>query len=654
MLSGTILYYGTETPLPEQQQLRAGPLTAIYEQGELRTIRLEDQEIVRRLYVAVRDRNWGTIPAQLSNVTLEQGDDWFRITYLATHRQDEINFSWQGTISGNAQGTITFEMDGQAHSTFWRNRIGFCILHPIRECAGKACTIEQSDGTTLHSQFPALISPHQPFLSMQAISHEVVPGVWAEVRFQGDVFEMEDQRNWTDASFKTYCTPLSLPFPVEITQGTRVAQTVTLTLHGTLPASTRTSTETGDGTTITIGEPTARPLPRIGVQVASHGEPLSQSEIARLQALHLSHLRVDLHLSQPDYSDWLQRAVTEAQALDVPLEIALFVTDAAEEELTQLHLALATAQPRVSRWLIFHEREKSTSEHWIALARAILGDYAPEALFGAGSNAYFTEVNRQRPPVQVLDLICYSINPQVHAFDNASLVETLEAQEQTLQSTHAFAGGLPIAITPVTLKPRFNPDATGPVPPPAPGVLPPQVDVRQMSLFGACWTAGSLKYLAEGGAQSITYYETTGWRGLMERASGSPLPEQFHSIRGAVFPLYHVLADVGEYADGRIVTVQSSQPLQIDGLALHQERKTRIILANMTAQPQTAHLQFADGQSRTAEIHTLQEQNADEAMTAPLTFRSHAGTPAQIENGKLTVSLQPYSILRIDREEGAS
>ncbi|HLG79118.1 MAG TPA: hypothetical protein VKX46_22080, partial [Ktedonobacteraceae bacterium] len=156
MLSGTILYYGTETPLPEQQQLRAGPLTAIYEQGELRTIRLEDQEIVRRLYVAVRDRNWGTIPAQLSNVTLEQGDDWFRITYLATHRQDEINFSWQGTISGNAQGTITFEMDGQAHSTFWRNRIGFCILHPIRECAGKACTIEQSDGTTLHSQFPAL------------------------------------------------------------------------------------------------------------------------------------------------------------------------------------------------------------------------------------------------------------------------------------------------------------------------------------------------------------------------------------------------------------------------------------------------------------------------------------------------------------------
>lgn len=29
--------------------------------------------------------------------------------------------------------------------------------------------------------------------------------------FEGDVFEMEDQRNWTDASYKTYCTPWGCP-----------------------------------------------------------------------------------------------------------------------------------------------------------------------------------------------------------------------------------------------------------------------------------------------------------------------------------------------------------------------------------------------------------------------------------------------------------
>ena len=54
-----------------------------------------------------------------------------------------------------------------------------------------------------------------------------------------------------------------------------------------------------------------------------------------------------------------------------------------------------------------------------------------------------------------------SLNPQVHAFDNASLVETLEAQKWTVESARKFVGGLPISVSPITLRPRFNPNATG-------------------------------------------------------------------------------------------------------------------------------------------------------------------------------------------------
>ena len=57
---------------------------------------------------------------------------------------------------------------------------------------------------------------------MRAILHEVTPGVEVEVRMEGETFETEDQRNWSDASFKTYGTPLHLPFPVEVAEGTRV------------------------------------------------------------------------------------------------------------------------------------------------------------------------------------------------------------------------------------------------------------------------------------------------------------------------------------------------------------------------------------------------------------------------------------------------
>ena len=50
--------------------------------------------------------------------------------------------------------------------------------------------------------------------------------------FEGDVFETEDQRNWTDASYKTYSTPLSITYPVTIEKGTRIYQRVSLSVDG--------------------------------------------------------------------------------------------------------------------------------------------------------------------------------------------------------------------------------------------------------------------------------------------------------------------------------------------------------------------------------------------------------------------------------------
>ena len=46
--------------------------------------------------------------------------------------------------------------------------------------------------------------------------------------FTGDLFETEDQRNWTDASFKTYCTPIGLAHPFRAEPGQRFEQSVTI------------------------------------------------------------------------------------------------------------------------------------------------------------------------------------------------------------------------------------------------------------------------------------------------------------------------------------------------------------------------------------------------------------------------------------------
>ena len=135
-----------------------------------------------------------------------------------------------------------------------------------------------------------------------------------------------------------------------------------------------------------------------------------------------------LDLSQANVETLLRQVSAEAKGLAISLEIALFLSDGAERELIQFAMMVAEIKPPIGTILIFHKAEMSTSSQWIELARR----YLPEAKVGAGTNAYFTELNRERPPTELLDLVCYSMNPQVHAFDNASLVETLETQAQTV------------------------------------------------------------------------------------------------------------------------------------------------------------------------------------------------------------------------------
>jgi hypothetical protein len=386
-------------------------------------------------------------------------------------------------------------------------------------------------------------------------------------------------------------------------------------------------------------------MPALGLGVASHGQPLSEQELARLRTLNLAHLRVDLLLAQPAFAGALRQANTQARALGIPLQVALHLSDAAQEELRSLVTLLHAVKPQVAAWLIFHTSDKSTTVRWITLARAALTQYDANARIGGGTNVYFTELNRGRPPVEQVDLVAYSVNPQVHAFDNASLVETLAAQAVTVTSARQFCGDRPLVISPVTLQPRFNPNATGPEPQPIPGELPPQVDARQMSLFGAGWTLGSIKYLAESGAHSLTYYETTGWRGVMEVAQGSPVPAKFPSIAGGVFPLYHVLAAMGDFAAGVVIPAASSHPLTVDGLVLRQGDRQRVLLANFTDQPQSVAVAPLAAQIT---VRQLDGKNVEEAMRTPEGFRASAGAIMTTQNEMLRLSLPPYALVQLD------
>jgi hypothetical protein len=643
-----ILRYGRAEPLPPRTALAAGPFSLWFEQGDLRYIRLGDREVLRRVYVAVRDRNWGTVPSRLSNVHADVQEGAFRLSFDVENREADIHFSWRGEIAGGADGTLRFVMDGLARSTFLRNRLGFCVLHPIQECAGARCRVTRADGTVEESRFPRYVAPHQPFLDIRAIAHEVAPGVWAEVLFEGDVFEMEDQRNWTDASFKTYCTPLRLPFPVEVLEGTSVRQSVTLRLRNRAPLVAPCRSD--DPVVLTVGPRAKGALPAIGLGASSTNVPLTRAEADALRALRLSHLRADVRPGRPGWSESLLQAVADARALGAGVEIAVFLGQDPMGELDRLASVARRLALRPVAWLVFDEETKATREDLLRAARERLASVGHNVPFGGGSDAYFVHVNRDRPPTGALDFVSFSANPQVHAFDNASLMETLEALPDIVESARQFMGDTPVAVSPVTLRPRYNPHATGPPAPPAGrDELPPDVDARQMSLFAAAWTLAVVKRLAESGVRRATFFETVGWRGVMESAEGSAMPGKFPSLPGAVFPVYHVLADVGEFAGGGVVPVSSSDHLRVEGLALEAGLRRCVLVANLTPEPLTVAVQELAEQ---VSVRMLDERNAESAMRDPAGFRDSLGDVLRTRGGLLQVRLLPYAVARMDSTSG--
>src|SRR5580704_1856226 len=234
--------------------------------GFLRKIVRGETEIVRAVYAAVRDENWNTVEPSIEVRNVHVEENGFQVDFDVLCQSAGICFCWSGSIEAHGP-KLTFTFQGEARSSFRKNRIGFCVLHPIRECAGLPCSIQDTRGKWSEACFPEYISPHQPFKDFQGLRWSPCSGVKAELIFQGDIFENEDQRNWTDASFKTYCTPLAHPFPVLIEAGTKVYQQVTLELESEEPVHSVESKVPE----IELGKFEVEiPMPRLGLGMASH------------------------------------------------------------------------------------------------------------------------------------------------------------------------------------------------------------------------------------------------------------------------------------------------------------------------------------------------------------------------------------------------
>jgi hypothetical protein len=640
-------WYGRDEPPPEVVKLRAGGLEVEFQDGDLRYLRAAGQELIRRIYSAVRDVNWNTIPARRTNLSLDSAEDRFRIEFDAVHEAGALAFRWHAAIEGQPDGTIEYVMNGVAERDFRYCRIGFCVLHPIQGIAGSPYRAITPDGP-VSGVLPELIEPQRMvgdfeapiFPSCSSLTVELPGGFKLTAEFEGDLFETEDQRNWTDGSFKTYCTPIALGYPHSAQAGQTVYQKVTIRADLPRQGGEVLKPAGAQPIPLSLGEPTGRVLPRLGFGMASHGLDLSAHEAQCLAELRPDHLKAEVRLRSAIWQADLARAISAALQIGCPLELALFLTDDPDDALGALKTRLDGVP--MARVIVFHEAEApvgTTSARWMQMARHHLADALPGTPLIGGTDGNFAELNRQLPDVSAMDGVSYTINPQVHLTDERSLIEAIEAQHDTVVTARSFCGALPISVSSVTLKPPFNQAAREDEAPPDPNELPPAVDPRQMSLFAAAWTVGSVRSLGWGGADSVTFYETTGWRGLMETAHGSPLPEKFCSFPGMIYPVYWVFDFLTGAKGAALRPLRCDQPLLLDGLAFQQGERLAVLVANLQPQSQEVHLSpVPEGE---ASVRRLNEDTMAVASAAPDAFRQQSDSVA-VRGARAVHTLKPY------------
>jgi hypothetical protein len=491
--------WGVADPVP--QVWTSGRWSLELRGDELADIRCDGVLLARSIRFAARDRDWSTVPL----LSVASSAD---LRVVAVYEGFGARWAVALTVVADAD-RLDVHLDAVSEGPWERARVGLVMLHPPG-VAGRPLRVDHPDGRATATTFPAAISPHQPAFDVAALTWPA-DGLTARAEFAGEVFEMEDHRNWTDASFKTYGTPLALPLPlpVPVAAGERVEQRISLVVEGRgAPPAPRIPAP------IAL-VPTGHPFPAIALAASTAPGP---APAARTRvSVHLLELDVDA----PGWRKALERGFAEAGAADV--DVRLFAV--APEGLAEPVAALAGR--RVVRLGATATRTQVTEPaHFAALAAAAARAGLSAELVG-GARSHFTEVNRRLADLPATGSLAFATTPGAHNVERAQLVEAIAMQRLVATTAAGFAAGRSVHVGPVTLRPRYLTFASRPLPAPDPGIgyllAPDADDPRQSSPALAAWTVASAAALAVDGVASIAYFETWGPRGVRD-ADGAPFP----------------------------------------------------------------------------------------------------------------------------------
>ena len=493
----------SENHWPDTTRVTHGGFTLDLAREAIRNIRYEGVQIIDLLYTAIRPSDWSTLKSDEYAADLRISGNDYEITITESFTSALVATTKVILSAGNTF-SVEYELKGLAEYSV--NRWGICFCLDTADWMGASVLSSGNSYSLLRD-----ISPQRVVDGfVQGLfpeSHEM-QFIAADQRYlkvvsNGKVLEAEDQRNWTDNTYKIYSGSLKEPRPFTTSPGSSWKQKVNFEVG--VPKQ-----NSADPTKILVREIEA--LPSIGLQFNS--DPLlTPDDLEKaLVLLEIDHLRVNAESLTP------QKIATTASN-GLILETALLSSN--QNEILKAEVVqLSERVPAGSRLLIQREGREVVEAADLPKNES-LNTYIP------GTDAYLVDLHREK--FEFTNSVSYSITPTVHSTDTETIFKTLSTQKESIEFAQKYLAPQ-VFVSPITFSTRGNPE-TGHSRDQRINFADRDSAMHIRTIEGAAWTLGSIHAVASAGAFSGSWHELFGEHGIIYSQSGAiKFSPVFHAI----------------------------------------------------------------------------------------------------------------------------
>ena len=582
---------------PDTTRVEHGDFTFDLAWAAVRNVRYKNVQIIDLLYTAIRPWDWSTLDADEHSEDVKVDGDICVITIKdlfagALDAQTEI------TISKDNKFTVAYELRGLTEYSV--NRWGICFCLNSADWMGSTV---KSQGNEY--QLLAAISPQRV---VDGITQGLFPAAnqmyftapdqrSIKVTSTGKVLEAEDQRNWTDNTYKIYSGSLSEPRPFVTSAESRWSQSVTFEIGSP-------SKQVPDGSKIVVKEIDS--LPSIGLQ-------FNTDPLLPLDGLNTALFLLDIDHIRINEESLTAQKIISASTNGLIVEAALLSShsgDKLHREIEHLNKQI----PAGSRILIQREGREIVEADDLPKNKS-LSSFIP------GTDAYLVDLHRNK--YNFGESISYSMVPTVHSIDTETIFKTLYTQRESIQFVQEFLAPQ-VLVSPITFSMRGNPE-TGHARDQRINFANPEMALRIRTIEGAAWTLGSIFALASADAYSGTWHELFGEFGIIY-PDGDAVK---------FTPTFHALATLGAH-HAHEITIASS--LDNSWVAFENREAKKIVVASLRPWAIEITANVLAGYKTIQSLHASECEKASQIMD----WWSYAETTPIL--GGLPLTLAPFEI----------